>query len=459
MDHDLVIIGGGAGGLAAALSACWVKADVLLINDGPLGGDCTFTGCVPSKALLHAARSGIGFTESMVRVQEIVQRIAATENADVLRSRGVKVIEDRARLVTHDTVVVGEQRITAPRILVATGSRPARPPIPGLADVPYLTNETVFSLTDAPRTLGIIGGGPIGCELAEAFACLGVAVTIFTDRDRLLDREEPAASAIVQRSLVALGITVRTGVVIEAVSQPSIAARVNIRFSHPGVDDSRLDVDQLLVAAGRQANTEGLGLEHIGVTLTDQGDILTNDRLRTDVRGVYAAGDVTGKLLFTHAADEMGRLAAGNALGKGMRGRYRPDRTPWVTFTSPEVARIGVTEAEAASQDGVRIAELPLDEMDRAITDGSEDGFIKLIAGPRRGTGRLFGGTLIGSTIVAPRAGEMIHEVALAMRTQMFTGRLAQTAHAYPTWSYGIQKTAGQFFGSVEGRRARRPRE
>jgi pyruvate/2-oxoglutarate dehydrogenase complex dihydrolipoamide dehydrogenase (E3) component len=448
VDHDLIIIGGGAGGLAAARAAQWVGADALLVNDGPLGGDCTFTGCIPSKTLLSAARDGLGFDDAVGRVSQAVDRVAATETADVFRSRGTRVLEARARLVTHDSIAVGDRRITAPKIIIATGGRPAMPPIPGLDTVDALTNESVFSLSSLPASMTIVGGGSIGCELAEAFARLGTAVTLVEGLPRLLAREEPDASAVVERSLTGLGVRVVTGVVIKRVESTGMG-RVRIF-----VDGQEIVADKLLMAVGRVPNAEELGLDELGIELTEDSYIKTDDRLSTNVRGVYAAGDVTGKLAFTHAADEMGRLAAGNALGKGQRGRYRTHWIPWVTFTSPEVARIGMTEAVASAHGG-RVAELPLSEIDRAITDGSEDGFIKLIAGPKRITRGLFGGQLIGATIVAPRAGEMIHEIALAVRVGMFTGRLAQTVHAYPSWSYGIQKAAGQFFGDVEGRTAR----
>jgi len=448
VDHDLIIIGGGAGGLAAARAAQWVGADALLVNDGPLGGDCTFTGCIPSKTLLSAARDGLGFDDAVGRVSQAIDRVAATETADVFRSRGTRVLEARARLVTHDSIAVGDRRITAPKIIIATGGRPVMPPIPGLDTVDALTNDSVFSLSSLPASMTIVGGGPIGCELAEAFARLGTAVTLVEGLPRLLAREEPDASAVVERSLTGLGVRVMTGVLIERVESTAMGS---VRIF---VDGQEIVTDKLLMAVGRVPNAEELGLDELGIELTEGSYIKTDDRLSTNVRGVYAAGDVTGKLAFTHAADEMGRLAAGNALGKGQRGRYRTHWIPWVTFTSPEVARIGMTEAVAAAHGG-RVAELPLSEIDRAITDGSEDGFIKLIAGPKRITRGLFGGQLIGATIVAPRAGEMIHEIALAMRVGMFTGRLAQTVHAYPSWSYGIQKAAGQFFGDVEGRTAR----
>lgn len=448
MDHDLIIIGGGAGGLSAARAARWSGADVALINDGPLGGDCLFTGCVPSKTLLSAGRDGLGFSEAMDRVHAAIDRIGSGESADVLRGEGVNVVEGRARLTTHDTVAVGDRRISAPRIIIATGSRPFVPPIVGLDRVPHLTNESVFDLVERPASLAIVGGGPIGCEMAEAFNNLGVEVTLFEGLDRLLSREEPEASAVVEDALIARGVTVLTGTMID---------KVDVRDSGEAVvhiGDEIIEFSHLLVAVGRTPNSHGLGLDELGVGVDERGFIETSERLETGVRGIYAVGDVTGKLAFTHSADEMGRLAAGNALRKGVRGRYRPHLIPWVTFTSPEVAHIGYTEAEAAGHGGV-VAELPLSEMDRAITDGLTEGYIKLIAGPKRFTRRLFGGELIGATVVAPRAGEMIHEVALAMRSKMFTGRLAQTVHAYPTWSYGVQKAAGQFFGEVEGRRAR----
>ena len=447
MPHDLIIVGGGAGGLGAARAARWTGADVLMVTDGPPGGDCTFTGCVPSKTLLAAAAQGMPFTDAMTRVRDTVARIAATETADVLRAEGVGVVEGRGRLVAADTVVVGERRVSAPRIILATGGRAAVPAIPGLDQVEVLTNETVFSLNAAPASLGIIGGGAIGCELAQAFARLGVAVSIFEGLPRLLPREEPDASAVVTSALVAAGVTVETSATIERVdARPDGIAVVTA--------GGETIVERLLVATGRVPNSAGMGLGALGVQLDERAHIVTNDRLETDVRGVYAVGDVTGKLPFTHAADEMGRLAAGNALRKGVRGRFRTSWIPWATFTDPEVARIGMTEAEATAHGG-RVAELPMTEMDRAVTDGRTEGFVKLIAGPKLLTRHAFGGQLLGATIVAPRAGEMIHEVALAMRTRMFTGRLAQTVHAYPTWSYAVQKTSAQFFGDVEGRSAR----
>ena len=442
-----MILGGGAGGLAAARAGAWAGARVALVSDAPLGGDCTFTGCVPSKTLIAAARHGLDFPAAAKRVRETVEQVAASETSEVLRQRGVDVIEGRAHLAGRHTLAVANLEISARRIILATGSRPNVPPIDGIGAVDYLTNETVFDLESAPESLGIVGGGTIGCELAQAFSLLGVRVTVLEALPRLLTREEPEASEIVLRALIHGGVDVRLNARIERVVGVE-AGPTSLQLA----GDSELVVDQLLVATGRRPRSNGLSLDEVGVRTDAEGHIVTNDRLATSAPGIYAVGDVTGKLPFTHAADEMGRLAAGNALRKGVRGRFRTHWIPWATFTDPEVARVGTTESDAPP--GSRVAYLPMDEMDRALIDGRTDGYVKIIAGPRRVLRHFGGGEVIGATIVAPRAGEMIHELALAMRTKAFTGRLAQTVHAYPTWSYGIQKAAAQFFGDVEGRKA-----
>jgi len=447
--HDLLVIGGGAAGMAAARTAARLRKRAALVQDGPVGGDCTFTGCVPSKTLIEASHQGLGFEQALARVHATVASIAATETADVLRREGVDVLEGRAVLSAPGAARVGDRQVRAPRTVLAMGAGPMVPDLPGLADGPFLTNDTVWDLRSLPASITVLGGGAIGCELAQALARFGARVVLVEAADRLLAKEEPEASAVVAEVFARDGIDVRT-------------SRTAVRVRHPRPGQVQVDLDDgtsvdgtaLLVAVGRRPSTAGMGLEAAGVRLDERGFVPVDDLLRTSARGTYAAGDVTGRLQLTHAADEMGRTAAINALRRPLRLRFRSAAIPWVTFTAPEVARVGMTEAQAAEHGG-RVAFLPMTEVDRAITAGRTDGFIKILAGPRLLSRDLAGGRVLGATIVADRAGEMIHEVALAMRSGAFTGRLAQTVHAYPTWSTGIRSASAQFFFDQQGRSAR----
>jgi pyruvate/2-oxoglutarate dehydrogenase complex dihydrolipoamide dehydrogenase (E3) component len=449
--YDLIVIGGGAAGLAAAQAGAAARARTVLVSEGELGGECTFTGCVPSKTLIEAAARGAAFPDAMIAVRQAVAAIAATETPEVLERRGIEVLRGHAEFTLPRQISVDGRTLRGRSFVLATGSRPAVPPIPGIEQVPYLTNENVFGLTRAPGTLAIVGGGAVGCELAQPFRRLGADVTVIEAASRLLPAAEPDASEVIERVFRAEGIRVRTGTRADIIKPNETGVTLHL----PGGEI--LVAERLLVATGRQPVTGGLGLEAAGVRLDGRGWIVTDEHLATTAPGVYAAGDVTGRMLFTHAAYAMGRLAAGNALRGRLRppGRFRTEPIPWAVFTSPEVAQVGVTEHAAAARNGARVAYLPMREVDRAVTAGRTDGFIKIIAGPRPGLGRAGGGRVLGATIVADRAGEMINEVALAIRTGMFTGRLAQAVHAYPTWSLAIQQAAAQFFGSYGGRTAR----
>jgi len=451
--YDVAVIGGGAGGLAAARAGARRGLRTVLVSDGALGGDCTFTGCVPSKTLIEAAGEGLPFAEASARMRAVVSQIAATEDAGVLRREGVEVVEGSARFSGARVLSVDGQSIRAKVVVIATGSRPAVPPITGLDAVPFLTNESVFDLDELPGSIAILGGGAIGCELAQAFRRFGSEVQVVEGEDRLLPREEPEASAVLAGVFAAEGIGVHLGASVERVEQADPGTGIRLARS----DGSSVCAEVLMVAVGRRPATAGLDAEAGGIELDERGFVRTDRFLATAASGVYAVGDVTGQLLFTHAADEMGRLAVRNAsarLGRLGRRAFDTSSIPWVTFCDPEIARVGCTEAQAVEAGG-RVAFVPMSEVDRAIAAARTEGFVKLIAGPRpvlRGTG---GGHLLGATIVAPRAGEMIHEVALAMRTDMFTGRLAQTVHAYPTWSAGLRQAAAQFFMETDGRWAR----
>ncbi len=449
-----MVIGGGAAGLAAARTARRRGARVALVSAGPLGGDCTFYGCVPSKTLIESARQGLSFAEASRRVHATVARIAAGEDAAVLGREGVQVLTGRARLLGRGRVAVEGSTLGYRRLVLATGSTPLVPAVPGLAGVGALTNETVFDLSTRPASLLIIGAGPIGVELGQAFAGLGTSVTLVEAAPRVVPREEPEASAVIASELSAQGARVRTGRQVTSVSREGDGPGAGLVCAR--LDDaSEVRAEQVLVAVGRRPRTGDLGLEQAGVALDERGYVVTDSHLRTSARDVYAAGDVTGRGMFTHAADEMGRVAANNALSPTPWRRFHQDAVPAVTYTSPELARVGLTEQQAAGLRGARVAELPLEELDRALAADRAEGYIKLITAPRGALGHLAGGRLVGATIVAERAGEMIALPTLALRTGMLPARLALTVQAYPTWSVGVRQAAAQLFVETGGRRAR----
>ncbi len=400
------------------------------------------------EGVIEAAHRRETFDRAIAAARTAVQVVAATETDDVLRREGVELRHGWASFREPGLLDIDGSVLRANNVVIATGARPAVPPIDGLDAVDYLTNETVWALDAVPASLAVLGGGAVGCELAQAFARLGTTVTLIEALDRILPREDPDASAVITDALRADGVTVHTGRLVVAIETlgPTRAARLHL------AGGETVGADRLLVAVGRVGAIDGFGLDVAGVE-TVGGSITTDDTLATTAKGVWAVGDVTGKLPFTHAADEMGRIAAHNALHRLGRRRFRTDAVPRVTFPDPEVAQVGITEPDATNRHG-RVAYLPMSEVDRAIAAQETAGFVKLITGPRRLLRNTGGGRLVGATIVASRAGEMIHEPALAMRTGMFTGRLAQTVHAYPTWSVAVRHAAAQFFIQTGGRSA-----
>ena len=415
--YDLVVIGGGTAGLVAAAGAAGLGAKVALVERHRLGGDCLNTGCVPSKALLHAARRGMDFAAAMRHVRDAQAALAPHDSAARFASLGVDVFFGDAAFADARTVVVegGTEvpRLRFRRAVIATGGRPAVPDLPGVDPARRHTSDTIFSLAEQPRTLRIVGAGPIGCELAQAFARLGTRVTL-TDREpRVLSREDPEASAVIARVLEREGVTLALG---PAETGPHDGNRPH--EGEPG--------DVVLVATGRRPNVEGLRLEAAGIKAGANG-IEVSDILRTTNVRVFAAGDVCSRFQFTHAADALARLAIQNALFL-TRKRASSLVIPWCTYTSPEVATVGTGDGESIT--------VMLDDIDRAVVEEAREGFIRVWH--RRGT-------VTGATIVAPHAGELIGHVAHLVRTGGTMGDLSTTIFPYPTLAEGLRKAGDAY--------------
>lgn len=440
-EYDLVVIGGGSAGLTAADFSAKLGAKTALIEKHRVGGDCTWSGCVPSKALLHVAKLvhsaqraadfGLCFHEPIAdwsKVRAHVERAIATvyehEQPSTLRANGIDVIEGSASFVAPDTVTVGSQTIRAKRFVLCTGARPHVPAVRGLREAGFVTYEQIFSLDALPRRLVVMGAGPIGLEMAQAFRRLGSQVCVVSDA--VLPREEPDARAIIEASLARDGVVFLRGT-IESVTRTTDGLHIETA-------DDTLEGDLLLVATGRRANTEGLALDRAGVR-TNQGAIVVDDKLETHAKGIYAAGDVIGGAQFTHLAGWQGFRAARNALLPGSDSASAPV-VPRVTFVDPEVASVGlsVEQARAAHGDALVVHRWELSKCDRAICEDATEGFVQILA--------LADQTIVGATIVAARAGEMLTELCVAMEHKLTLGQLASVIHGYPTWSTAVQQCA-----------------
>ena len=440
-NYDIAIIGAGSGGLTAAGFAAKLGAKVALVEKNRIGGDCTWTGCVPSKALLKAAkvahevrtashygvRAGPPDVE-MSRVREYVraasQQVYRFESPEELRKEGIDVIVAGARFLDPETIAVGESRIRAKTFLLTTGARPAIPPIAGLNEIPFLTYEQIFDNDHLPDTMIVVGGGPIGMEMAQAYQRLGSQV--FVVADRLLAKEEPEVREVMQRVFEREGIRFVWGKATSARKDGSALVVATDRGEARG--------DLLLIASGRKPTVDGLDLEKAGVTHSPRG-IPVDDSLRTNVKHIYAAGDVVGGYQFTHFAGWQAFQAVRNALLPGSSSGLT-DLVPWVTFTDPEVAHVGLTEdqARATLADNIHICRWEMSRADRAVCENDTDGFIKVITKKD--------GTILGATIVAGRAGEAITEFIVAIKQHIKIADLAGAIHAYPTYSTAVQQLA-----------------
>ena len=447
LQADLCIIGAGSGGLSVAAGAAQMGAAVVLVEKHRMGGDCLNTGCVPSKALIAAAhaaeavRSGarfgvnghapeIDFARVHGHVHGVIGAIAPHDSVERFEGLGVTVIQAAARFTGPDEVEAGGERIRARRFVVATGSSAAVPPVPGLAEVPFLTNETVFDLTALPGHLVVLGGGPIGVEMAQAFRRLGAAVTLL-DIGSILPRDEPEAVAVVRARLVAEGVDLRERVSVAGVARAANGIAVRLG------DGAAVEGTHLLVAAGRRATVEGLGLEAAGIGFTPRG-ITVDAGLRTTNRRVFAIGDVAGGPQFTHIAGYHAGLVIRSALfGLRVRADYRA--LPWVTYADPELAHVGLTEAEARKAGHpVSVLLEPLSGIDRAQAERETEGLAKIVLGRR--------GRILGATIVAPRAGEMIGLWGLAIQRGLGIGAIASSLAPYPTLGEISKRAAGKYY-------------
>ncbi|WP_218221850.1 NAD(P)/FAD-dependent oxidoreductase [Nesterenkonia sp. Act20] len=439
MDHpiDLLVIGGGTAGIVGAKTAARLGARTLLVEENRTGGDCLWTGCIPSKTLLSAAaqaaaaRDASGaepdFSQVQARIRAAIETIEPEDSPEALERAGVRVLKGTARFTAPGEAEVDGQKLRFRQALIVTGSSPAVASIPGLEDAGFVTSETIWDLPELPRRLVVIGGGPIACELGQAFARLGSQVSILA-RSGLLPKEDPEASALVRASLERDGATV----ILDDEPQ-QVHSGPGGRSSGSTVITTKagreLEADVVLVATGRRARTAGLGLERIGVDCDDAGQLLVDDAMRTSNPAVWAAGDVTQHPKFTHLAGVHASTAASNAV-LGLRRAVSPT-VPRITFTSPEVAAVGITNA---SGPGLTTSTVSLETTDRAIAQGSTEGFVRLVVGKR---GRILGGTIVG-----PRAGESLGELSLAVEQKLTTRALAGVTHAYPTFSDALWNAA-----------------
>lgn len=474
-EFDVVAIGGGTAGLVTAAGVAGLGGRAALIERDRLGGDCLWTGCVPSKALISSARLAHGFREASsyglpaVRpdidgaevfesVRSVRAKVAPHDDPERFRTMGVDVVEGSAVFVSPHEVEVAGRRIRGRRFVIATGTRASVPPIPGLEEAGYFTHAEAFERTGLPASLAVIGGGAIGVELAQSFARLGVEVTIVEMMDRLLIREERELADRLTSVLENEGIRVVTGHVVTRVERVEDRVRLIAEAPRNGSEVQtgsevregseprnggvrHIEADEILVAVGRRPNTEHLGLDEAGVE-TDGGWVTVDDRLRTSQRHIFGAGDVTGGYLFTHVADHEARTVVQNALFP-VRAKIDYGVIPWCTYTDPELAHVGLTEEEARERHGgsVTVHVYDLATLDRAIVERAAVGVVKLIAGR--------GGKILGGHILGAGAGTMIAEVALAMKHGIRIGSLSSLVHPYPTMSEGVRRTADTYRRSL----------
>ncbi len=454
-DVGLLVIGGGTAGLVAAQTAAGLGAKVALVERDRTGGDCLWTGCVPSKALIAAASAAadirrgsafgitaaevtIDFPTVMRHVRDAIATIEPVDSPEALTDAGVTVLSGSARFTGPRTAAIGQRQMAFTQAILATGAAPAVPNLPGLGDVDFLTSDTVWDLAELPRQLLVLGGGSIGCELAQAYARLGSQVTIVEAAEVLVPREDPAASAALTAAMVADGVTVLTAATAQSISGRALTL----------ADGRRVEFDRVLVAVGRTPRIGGIGLENAGIAVDGRGYVIVDNQLRTSNPRIWAAGDLTGHPQFTHTAGMHGSIAATNAT-LGLRRTIDTAGEPRVTFTDPEIAGVGIDTQTARRTTGLRIQALSHRHVDRAVAESDTGGLTQLVLDRKR--------RIVGASIVGPRAGETIGEMVLAVKFGMRTRDLAGATHPYPTyndgpWNAAIGDVRAQLAGPVISR-------
>ena len=451
--YNLVVVGAGTAGLVTAAVAAGIGAKVALVERHLMGGDCLNVGCVPSKGIIRAARAwaaigtsaefGVSVTAAerdfgavMARMRQLRAALSRVDSARRFTDLGVDVFIGRGRFTSKDTLQVGDLMLRFRRAAICTGARAAAPPIAGLDETGYLTNETVFSLTECPRRLAVIGAGPIGCEMSQAFARFGSTVTLIEQADHILPREDPDAAAIVQSQMERDGVSFAFGASITGVETRGSEKVVHVTSAGRSMD---VAVDEILVGVGRAPNVDGLGLQEAGVAY-DRSGVTVSKTLRTSNPNIFAAGDICFPFKFTHTADAMAQIVIQNALFPHPLGLGQATTNslviPWCTYTEPEIAHVGLYESDAAAR-GVAVETFTqrFDEVDRAVLDGEVEGFARVHV--EKGTDKI-----VGATIVAGSAGNMISEVTLAMKTGAGLSGIGSTIHPYPTQAEALRKVA-----------------
>ena len=451
--YNLVVIGAGTAGLVTAAGAAGLGAKVALVERSLLGGDCLNVGCVPSKCIIRSSRvhadvrdagqfglrvpegTEVEFSAVMERMRRLRARISDHDSAERFKGLGVDVFLGEGRFSGPGTVEVAGKALRFKKAVIATGSRPVHPAIDGIAEAGFLTNETVFSLTEKPRRLAVIGGGPIGCELAQAFRRLGCEVTLFHNASHILNREDADAAGIIERSFLRDGIRLVLDCKTRKVEKKNGDKIIHIQC---GDKTETIAVDEILAGAGRAPNVERLNLEAVGVAFDRREGVKVDDHLRTSNPSIYAAGDICLAYKFTHTADATARIVIQNALFGGHK-RLSGLTIPWCTYTDPEIAHVGLYERDAKEK-GIEVDTYarPLEDVDRAIADGEEEGFVKVHV--KKGTDKI-----LGATLVARHAGEMISEITLAIAGGVGLKTLAGVIHPYPTQAEAIKQVADAY--------------